>query len=82
MSKPLTLFTRTGITLTVALLVFVMFCIGAMVTYIAIPLARQGSDDLAALMVLSAKTWIELPPASRPFLEEELMLEYQLKVSI
>lgn len=56
MSKPLTLLTRTGITLTIALLVFVVFCIGAMVTYIAIPLARQGSDDLAALMILSART--------------------------
>jgi len=82
MSKPFTLFTRTGITLSIALLVFVVFCIGAMLMYIAIPLARQGSDDLAALMVLSAKTWIELPPASRPFLEEELMLEYRLKVSL
>jgi len=78
MSKPLTLFTRTGITLTIALLVFVVFCIGAMVTYIAIPLARQGSDDLAALMILSARTWIERPPATRPFLEEELISEYEL----
>jgi two-component system osmolarity sensor histidine kinase EnvZ len=82
MSKPLTLFTRTGITLTVALLVFVVFCISAMVIYIAIPLARQGSDDLAALMILSARTWIERPPAARPFLEEELMSEYELKVSL
>ena len=81
MSRPRTLFAKTGITLTIALLVFVVFCIGAMVVYIAIPLARQGSDDLAALMILSARTWIELPPASRPFLEEELMVDYQLKVS-
>lgn len=82
MSKPLTLLTRTGITLTIALLVFVVFCIGAMVTYIAIPLARQGSDDLAALMILSARTWIERPPATRPFLEDELISEYGLKVSL
>jgi len=82
MSKPRSLFARTGITLTIALLVFVIFCIGAMVTYIAIPLARQGSDDLAALMILSARTWVERPPASRPFLEEELMSEYSLKVSL
>jgi two-component system, OmpR family, osmolarity sensor histidine kinase EnvZ len=82
MSRPLTLFTRTGVTLTAALLMFVVFCIGTMVTYIAIPLARQGSDDLAALMILSARTWIERPPAARPFLEEELLSDYDLKVSL
>ena len=82
MSKPRSLFARTGITLTIALLVFVIFCIAAMVIYIAIPLARQGSDDLAALMILSARSWVEHPPASRPFLEEELMSEYNLKVSL
>ena len=78
MSKPLTLFTRTGITLSIASLVFLVFTVATMVNFILIPLARQGSEDLAALMVLSAQSWVELPPATRPFLETELLEEYQL----
>jgi len=53
-----------------------------MVNFILIPLAKQGAGDLAALMVLSAQTWVELPPETRPFLEQELIEEYQLKVTL
>ena len=81
MGKPQTLFAKTGITLTIATVVFLVFCIATLVINIFIPLAKQGSDDLAALMVLSARTWVELPPATRPFFETELMDEYQLKIS-
>jgi hypothetical protein len=52
MSKPLTLFTRTGITLSIALLVFVVFCIGTMVTYIAIPLASHLPDRVLMILLL------------------------------
>jgi two-component system osmolarity sensor histidine kinase EnvZ len=82
MARPLSLFARTGITLSVALGAFLMFTVAAMVNFILIPLARQGADDLAALMVLAAQTWVEVPPATRPFLEEELMQEYQLALDI
>jgi two-component system osmolarity sensor histidine kinase EnvZ len=82
MKRPQTLFAKTGITLVIALGTFLVFSVSAMVYFILIPLAKQGADDLAALMVLSAQTWVELPPATRPFLEEELMDEYQLKLNI
>ena len=76
------LFARTGITLAIALAVFMLFTVAAMVNFILIPLAKQGAGDLAALMVLSAQTWVELPPETRPFLEQELIEEYQLKVTV
>ena len=82
MRRSLTLFARTGITLAIALAVFMLFTVAAMVNFILIPLAKQGAGDLAALMVLSAQTWVELPPETRPFLEEELIDEYQLTVSV
>ncbi len=82
MARSLTLFARTGTTLAIALAVFMVFTVGAMVNFILVPLAKQGAGDLAALMVLAAQTWVELPPETRPFLEEELMEEYQLKVAV
>lgn len=82
MRPSLSLFARTGITLAIALAVFMLFTVASMVNFILIPLAKQGAGDLAALMVLSAQTWVELPPETRPFLEEELMDEYQLTVAV
>ncbi|WP_298834948.1 ATP-binding protein [uncultured Piscinibacter sp.] len=40
--------------------------------FIFLPMARRASDDLAGLMVLSAQTWNELPPETRPVFEQEL----------
>lgn len=77
-----TLAARTGMTLTAAFLVFMLIAVASMVYYILIPLARQGADDLAALMVLAAQSWVELPPQTRPFLELELMQEYRLNLAL
>jgi len=82
MGRSLTLFARTGITLAIALAVFMLFTVASIVNFILSPLAKQGAGDLAALMVLSAQTWVELPPETRPFLEQELMEEYRLKVTL
>ncbi len=82
MHRSLSLFARTSITLAIALAVFMLFTVASMVNFILIPLAKQGAGDLAALMVLSAQTWVELPPETRPFLEQELIEEYQLTVSV
>ncbi|WP_341893347.1 ATP-binding protein [Variovorax sp. YR752] len=40
--------------------------------FIFLPMARRAADDLAGLMVLSAQTWNELPPETRPAFEQEL----------
>lgn len=37
-----------------------------------------GADDLAALMVLSAQTWVELPPETRRDFEDELAKSHDL----
>ena len=39
------------------------------VLFVLLPLARRSADDLAGLMVLSAQTWAELPPLTRPAFE-------------
>lgn len=44
----------------------------AFAAFMMLPMARRAADDLAGLMALSAQTWAELPPATRPAFELEL----------
>ncbi|MCF8160106.1 MAG: HAMP domain-containing protein [Polaromonas sp.] len=48
--------------------------------FIFLPLSERAADDLAGLMVLSAQTWVELPPETRPAFEDELLRSYQMAV--
>ena len=43
-----------------------------------LPIAKRSADDLAALMVLSAQTWVELPPQTREDFELELAQHHNL----
>ncbi len=52
----------------------------AFVWLVMLPLARRSADDLAGLMVLSAQTWAELPPTTRPAFETELRLRQALRI--
>ena len=45
------------------------------------PIAERSADDEAALLVLSAQTWVELPPEARPYFELELAESHDLIVS-
>ena len=45
------------------------------------PIAERSADDEAALLVLSAQTWVELPPEARPYFELELAQNHDLIVS-
>jgi two-component system osmolarity sensor histidine kinase EnvZ len=44
------------------------------------PMAKRSAHDLAGLMVLSAQTWAELPPQTRPAFERELRANYRLSL--
>ncbi|TNF60827.1 MAG: HAMP domain-containing protein [Burkholderiales bacterium] len=52
----------------------------AFVWLVMLPMARRSADDLAGLMVLSAQTWAELPPATRPAFEAELDERHALRI--
>lgn len=47
-----------------------------------LPMARKSADDLGGLMVLSAQTWAELPPATRPAFEAELWRSHALAIEV
>ncbi|HEB96600.1 MAG TPA: HAMP domain-containing protein [Sedimenticola thiotaurini] len=78
---PRSLFGQTGLTLAIALLLFLLLVLAVITRFILLPVAERSTEDLAALMVLSAQTWAELPPATRPDFEEELRRSHQLDLT-
>lgn len=73
-----TLFRSTALTVASALIILQLVILGASAYYIMLPMAKRSTDDLAALMVLSAQTWLELPPRTRPDFELELARQHNL----
>lgn len=61
-----------------AFVVIELLVVALSVLFVLLPLARRSADDLAGLMVLSAQTWAELPPETRPAFEEELLASHAL----
>ena len=76
--KNTTLFRSTAVTVASALIALQLVMFGASAYYIMLPMAKRSTDDLAALMVLSAQTWAELPPQTRPDFELELARQHNL----
>ena len=76
--KRSTLFRSTAVTVASALILLQLVMFSASAYYIMLPMARRSTDDLAALMVLSAQTWVELPPKTRPDFELELARRHNL----
>jgi len=77
MSESRSLFRSTATTVATALLLLQFILTAATVNYLMLPMAKRSADDLAALLVLSAQTWVELPPETRPDFELELAHKHQ-----
>lgn len=52
--------------------------VAAVLIFVMLPRSERAADDLAGLMVLSARTWVELPPETRPVFEDELARGHQI----
>ena len=72
---------RTSLTLGISGLAIALVAVVALDRFVTTPIAEQSADDEAALLVLSAQTWVELPPAARPYFELELVESHGLVVS-
>ncbi|MHB1676112.1 MAG: ATP-binding protein [Sulfuriferula sp.] len=77
---PNSLFGRTAATLGVAFLLFQTIVLAVVAITALAPMAERSADDLAALIVLSAQTWAELPPETRPAFEQELVEHHHLRI--
>ncbi len=79
--RPATLLARTNLILSVGALLIVVIATVAMYAFVIDPISEQSADDEAALLVLTAQTWVELPPEARPYFELEMAESHDLIIS-
>lgn len=75
------LLVRTNLTLGVSSLIIVAIAVVALQFFVVRPISEQSADDEAALLVLTAQTWVELPPEARRYFELELAENHDLVIS-
>lgn len=81
--KPIarSLYARTALTLALAFIVFQAAAFWVVYRTLIVPVAERSADDLAGLIVLSAQTWVELPPPTRAAFERELARRHGLRLT-
>lgn len=80
--KPASLARQHTLLLAAAFILVELLAAAALVMFLMLPMARRSADDLAGLMILSAQTWAELPPQTRPDFELELLTSHQLALRV
>lgn len=78
--RPLNLFQRTGLTLAAALLLYSVFALLVTRWLIIQPVTESAAEELAALLELTAKVWVEVPPWTRDDYGKELSSHHALRV--
>jgi two-component system osmolarity sensor histidine kinase EnvZ len=79
--SPASLLVRTNLILGFSALLIAAIATLALYAFVIDPINEQSADDEAALLVLSAQTWVELPPAARPYYELEMAENHDLIIS-
>lgn len=79
--SPSSLLARTNLTLGVSSMLIVFIATIALYAFVIDPIAERSADDEAALLVLSAQTWVELDPTARLDFELEMAIEHDLIIS-
>jgi len=78
---PPTLFGRTALVIALVSIAFQLFTLAVIVYFALLPLGRHATDDFAALMLATARTWQATPEAERPALDTLLAEKHRLTVS-
>ncbi|MHB1077578.1 ATP-binding protein [Thiobacillus sp.] len=78
LSSRLSLTQLNALLLVVFFIIFELLVASAITYFLMLPMARRSAADLAGLMTLSAQTWSELPPVTRPAFEIELAHSHAL----
>lgn len=76
----LSLFQQSALRLFAVFAAFLLLLATTVVFLLLVPMAKQAAGDLVSLMVLSAQTWSELPPETRPAFTRELESSHRLIV--
>ncbi len=79
--SPSSLLARANLVLGISAAAIALTSIVALVAFVILPIEDRSADDEAGLIVLSAKTWVELEAARRPAFEIEMLQNHDLIVS-
>ncbi|MDA3876235.1 MAG: ATP-binding protein [Halothiobacillus sp.] len=74
------LFSSTALALIGSISVILVFALSAVTWVVMVPMAKRSADDLAALIILSAQTWVELPHNVQPLLAAELKSQHGITI--
>ena len=78
---PETLLARINLVHAGSAAVIAVTSIVALAVFVIRPIEDRSADDEAGLVVLSAQTWAELPPAARPYFEIEMLQAHDLVIT-
>ncbi len=78
---PRSLFAKATLTLTIAFVYFALFTLAAIAYYVQVPVARRSADDLAAFILVVARSWSLQPRLARDRYAAEVYKSYGLRVS-
>jgi len=73
-----TLFGRTALIISSTMLVFLLAVVSIAGYFIIIPVGKRNAEDLSALILLSAQTYVELPPNAKQDFINELSKTHRL----
>lgn len=76
----LSLFQRTALTLTIGIALYATFAVIVVKLLVLQPVTERAAQELSALLELSAKVWIELPPWTRDDFEAEMRARHGLRI--
>lgn len=76
-----TLLARANLVLGISAAAIALTSIVAMAVFVILPIENRSADDEAGLIVLAAKTWVELDVERRPAFEIEMLENHDLIVS-
>lgn len=80
MTRPSSLFRRTALLVAAGLILLQVVTLVVLLINLAFPLARRSADDLAALLVLSARVWGRESIEGRVRLERDLLAEHRVSL--
>ncbi len=81
MARTGSLLVRTNLVMALSAIAIAITSILTLNTFVIDPIAKRSAADEAALLVLSAQTWVELPPEARSYFELELAESHDLIIS-
>ena len=81
LKPPSTLLARINLVHAASATVIALTSIAALAVFVIRPIEDRSADDEAGLVVLSAQTWVELPPQARLYFEIEMLQAHDLVIT-